>query len=142
MKNMDLEKRLLNMTRYLLRHAALAKEEKDEIEDMIAYLMEENSRLKAEKSRYYGMLQKERKVYRQQKEALQEENKILSESIKSLAKEMKKMKQGDFWLDELVEYKLNTEEIHKIMESLKKKEEKKYEQSIGDGTAVVGVIEH
>ena len=57
-------------------------------------------------------------------------------------KEMKKMKQGDFWLDELVEYKLNTEEIQKIMESLKKKEEKKYEQSIGDGTAVFGVIEH
>lgn len=52
------------------------------------------------------------------------------------------MKQGDFWLDELVEYKLNTEEIQKIMESLKKKEEKKYEQSIGDGTAVFGVIEH
>ena len=119
---MDLEKRLLNMTRYLLRHAALAKEEKDEIEDMIAYLMEENSRLKAENSRYYGMLQKERKVYRQQKEALQEENKILSESVKSFAKEMKDRQEPDFWLDDATEYKLKIEQIQQILNSLQKKE--------------------
>ena len=119
---MDLEKRLLNMTRYLLRHAALAKEEKDEIEDMIAYLMEENSRLKAENSRYYGMLQKERKVYRQQKEALQEENKILSESVKSFAKEMKDRHEPDFWLDEAIEYMLKIEQIQQILNSLQKKE--------------------
>ena len=114
MKNMDLEKRLLNMTRYLLRHAALAKEEKDEIEDMIAYLMEENSRLKAENSRYYGMLQKERRVYRQEKEALQEENKILSESVKSLAREIKDRQEPDFWLDEAIEYKAKVEQIQGI----------------------------
>lgn len=111
---MDLEKRLLNMTRCLLKHAALAKEEKDEIEDMIAYLMEENSRLKAEKSRYYGMLQKERRVYRQEKEALQEENKILSESVKSLAREIKDRQEPDFWLDEAIEYKAKVEQIQGI----------------------------
>lgn len=119
---MDLEKRLLNMTRCLLKHAALAKEEKDEIEDMIAYLMEENSRLKAEKSRYYGMLQKERRVYRQEKEALQEENKILSESVKSLAREIKDRQEPDFWLDEAIEYKLKIEQIQQILNSLQKKE--------------------
>ena len=126
---MDLEKRLLNMTRCLLKHAALAKEEKDEIEDMIAYLMEENSRLKAEKSRYYGMLQKERKVYRQQKEALQEENKILSESVKSLAREIKDRQEPDFWLDEAIEYKSRMKQIQKILNSLQKKEGIKNEQN-------------
>ena len=119
---MDLEKRLLNMTRCLLKHAALAKEEKDEIEDMIAYLMEENSRLKAENSRYYGMLQKERKVYRQQKEALQEENKILSESVKSLAREIKDRQEPDFWLDKAIEYKAKVQQIQWILNSLQKKE--------------------
>ena len=119
---MDLEKRLLNMTRCLLKHAALAKEEKDEIEDMIAYLMEENSRLKAENSRYYGMLQKERRVYRHETEALQEENKILSESVKSLAREIKDRQEPDFWLDEAIEYKLKIEQIQQILNSLQKKE--------------------
>ena len=126
---MDLEKRLLNMTRCLLKHAALAKEEKDEIEDMIAYLMEENSRLKAENSRYYGMLQKERKVYRQQKEALQEENKILSESVKSLAKEMKDRQEPDFWLDEAIEYKSKIKQIQQILDNMHKKEGIKNEQN-------------
>ena len=126
---MDLEKRLLNMTRCLLKHAALAKEEKDEIEDMIAYLMEENSRLKAENSRYYGMLQKERKVYRQQKEALQEENKILSESIKSLAREIKDRQEPDFWLDEAIEYKSKIKQIQQILDNMHKKEGIKNEQN-------------
>ena len=129
MKNMDLEKRLLNMTRCLLKHAALAKEEKDEIEDMIAYLMEENSRLKAENSRYYGMLQKERRVYRQQKEALQEENKILSESVKSLAREIKDRQEPDFWLDEAIEYKSKIKQIQQILDNMHKKEDIKNEQN-------------
>ena len=129
MKNMDLEKRLLNMTRCLLKHAALAKEEKDEIEDMIAYLMEENSRLKAENSRYYGMLQKERKVYRHQKEALQEENKILSESVKSLAREIKDRQEPDFWLDEAIEYKSKIKQIQQILDNMHKKEGIKKEQN-------------
>ena len=126
---MDLEKRLLNMTRCLLKHATLAKEEKDEIEDMIAYLMEENSRLKAEKSRYYGMLQKERRVYRQEKEALQEENKILSESVKSLAREIKDRQEPDFWLDEAIEYKSKIKQIQQILDSMHKKEGIKKEQN-------------
>ena len=126
---MDLEKRLLNMTRCLLKHAALAKEEKDEIEDMIAYLMEENSRLKAENSRYYGMLQKERKVYRQQKEALQEENKILSESVKSLAREIKDRQEPDFWLDEAIEYKSKIKQIQQILDNMHKKEGIKNEKN-------------
>lgn len=142
MKSMDFEKRLLNMTRCLLKHSALAKEEKDEIEDFIAQLLVEKRTAEAEKARYYNMLQKERKVHKQEKEALQEENTILLDSVKSFAKEIEKMKQGDFWMDELVEYKLKVEKIQNILESLKKKGEKEYEQSIENGTVVFGVIEH
>ena len=129
MKNMDLEKRLLNMTRYLLRHAALAKEEKDEIESLISELMMEKRTAEAEKNRYYAMLQKERRVYRQEKEELQEENKILSESVKSLAREIKDRQEPDFWLDEAIEYKSRMKQIQKILNSLQKKEGIKNEQN-------------
>ena len=126
---MDLEKRLLNMTRYLLRHAALAKEEKDEIESLISELMMEKRTAEAEKNRYYAMLQKERRVYRQEKEELQEENKILSESVKSLAREIKDRQEPDFWLDEAIEYKSRMKQIQKILNSLQKKEGIKNEQN-------------
>ena len=125
---MDLEKRLLNMTRYLLRHAALAKEEKDEIESLISELMTEKRTAEAEKNRYYAMLQKERRVYRQEKEELQEENKILSESVKSLAREIKDRQEPDFWLDEAIEYKSKIKQIQQILDSLHKKEGIKKEQ--------------
>ncbi len=120
MKSMDFEKRLLNMTRCLLKHSALAKEEKDEIEDFIAQLMEEKRTAEAEKSRYYNMLQKERKLHQQEKAALKQENEILVESVKGLAKKVKDMEEPDFWLDEVIEYKSKVKQIQGILDGLQK----------------------
>lgn len=122
MKSMDFEKRLLNMTRCLLKHSALVKEEKDEIEDFIAQLLVEKRTAEAEKNRYYNMLQKERKVYQQEKAALRQENEILVDSVKGLAKKVKDMEEPDFWLEEVIEYKAKVKQIQGILDSLQSKE--------------------
>lgn len=119
---MDFEKRLLNMTRCLLKHSALVKEEKDEIEDFIAQLLVEKRTAEAEKNRYYNMLQKERKVYQQEKAALRQENEILVDSVKGLAKKVKDMEEPDFWLEEVIEYKAKVKQIQGILDSLQSKE--------------------
>lgn len=112
MKSMDFEKRLLNMTRCLLKHSALAKEDKDEIENFIAELLAEKRTAEAEKARYYNMLKKERKLHQQEKEALQQEKEMLQ----------------DWWIKET--------EKTKQLESIFKKEDTKNEQSIGNRTVI------
>lgn len=97
---MDFEKRVLNLTRCLLKHAAFGKEEKDEIEDLIVQLMLEKKKAEAEK------------------EALQEENEVLSASVKSLAQQVKELEKSDYWLEKLIAYESKVGQIQQMLKEL------------------------